>query len=134
MAGAQGLGELYAEEFVAAKTGGAAEDKQEGARKEARALVAALTARLDALSHFHFAPKPIVEDLAVRADVPALALEEVAPQARPAQPGNVSGRGPWCDSARCCEWPGAWTPHAAAVMPHGSARCSTAISLTCTYR
>ena len=82
-AGAQGLGELYAEEYVAAKTGGAAEDKAEGVRAEARALVAALTTKLDALSHFHFAPKPVVEDLAVRADVPALALEEVAPQARP---------------------------------------------------
>ena len=43
----------------------------------------ALFARLDALSHFHFAPKPVVEDMAVRAEVPALALEEVAPQARP---------------------------------------------------
>ncbi|KAK9835328.1 hypothetical protein WJX81_002321 [Elliptochloris bilobata] len=77
---AKGLGELYAEEYVAAKTGGAAEDKQEGVRVEARALVAALTARLDALSHFHFAPRPVVEDLTVRADVPALAMEEVAPQ------------------------------------------------------
>jgi len=79
----QGLGELYAAEYVAAKTGGVAEDRQDSVRAEARALVAALAARLDALSHFHFAPRPVVQDLAVRADVPALAMEEVAPQVQP---------------------------------------------------
>ncbi len=80
---AQGLGELYAEEYVAAAAGGAAEDRHAGARAEARGLAAALAARLDALSHFHFAPRPVVEDLTVRQAVPALALEEVAPQVPP---------------------------------------------------
>lgn len=49
-------------------------------RAEARALTRELFAKLDALSHFQYAPKPVIEDLAVRADLPALAMEEVAPQ------------------------------------------------------
>ncbi|MCO5586109.1 hypothetical protein L7F22_040048 [Adiantum nelumboides] len=48
-------------------------------RKEATRLFKALCVKLDALSHFHFTPKPVIEDMAVRVDVPALAMEEVAP-------------------------------------------------------
>lgn len=77
----QGLGELYEEEYVQAAAGGAAaDDRDEKVRSEARGLVKLLFAKLDALSHFHFAPKPVVQDLSIRADVPALAMEEVAPQ------------------------------------------------------
>ncbi|BDA50529.1 probable U3 small nucleolar ribonucleoprotein protein MPP10 at C-terminar half [Coccomyxa sp. Obi] len=77
----KGLGEIYEEEYVRAAAGGAAtQDRDEKVRAEARSLVKALFAKLDALSHFHFAPKPVIEDLSVRADVPALAMEEVAPQ------------------------------------------------------
>ncbi len=77
----QGLGDIYEEEYVRAAAGGAAtQDRDEKVRAEARSLVKALFAKLDALSHFHFAPKPVIEDLSVRADVPALAMEEVAPQ------------------------------------------------------
>ena len=79
----QGLGEIYEEEYVRAAAGGAAaDDRDEKVRAEARGLVKLLFAKLDALSHFHFAPKPVIEDLSVRADVPALAMEEVAPQVR----------------------------------------------------
>ncbi|CAL8464926.1 g4461 [Coccomyxa elongata] len=77
----KGLGDIYEEEYVRAAAGGAAtQDRDEKVRAEARSLVKALFAKLDALSHFHFAPKPVIEDLSVRADVPALAMEEVAPQ------------------------------------------------------
>lgn len=45
--------------------------------EQATLLFKALCSRLDALSHFNFAPKPVIEDMGVRADVPALAMEEV---------------------------------------------------------
>ncbi len=79
----QGLGEIYEEEFVqatAAVTGTALDDKEEKIRAEARVLTKELFAKLDALSHFQYAPKPVIEDLSVKSDVPALAMEEVAPQ------------------------------------------------------
>ena len=81
----QGLGDIYEEEFTkatAAATGTALDDKEEKVRAEARALTRELFAKLDALAHFQYAPKPVIEDLAVRVDVPALAMEEVAPQVR----------------------------------------------------
>lgn len=67
---------------MAATTAGAstAVDKQDAVRQEARILMKDLFGKLDALSHFHYAPKPIIEEMQVRADVPALAMEEVAPQ------------------------------------------------------
>ncbi|DBA80599.1 TPA: hypothetical protein ACH3X1_007858 [Trebouxia sp. C0004] len=78
----KGLGDIYEEEFVAATVGGAstAVDKQDAVRQEAKNLLRELFGKLDALSHFHYAPKPVIEEMQVRADVPALAMEEVAPQ------------------------------------------------------
>ena len=71
---------MYEEEYVRAKTGNAVEDKDESVRSEARLVLKALFSKLDALSHFHFAPRPIVKDMSVQREVPALAMEEVAPQ------------------------------------------------------
>jgi hypothetical protein len=61
----QGLGELYAEEFVRATSGNVAQDKEEPLRLQAKALFKALCAKLDALTHFHYTPKPVVEELEV---------------------------------------------------------------------
>ena len=78
----QGLGEVYEEEYVAATASGAttAVDKQDAVRREAKVLMNELFGKLDALSHFHYAPKPVIEEMQVRADVPALAMEEVGAQ------------------------------------------------------
>ena len=73
---------MYEEEYVAATASGAstAVDKQDAVRQEAKNLLKELFGKLDALSHFQYAPKPIIEEMQVRSDVPALAMEEVAPQ------------------------------------------------------
>ena len=63
-----------------AATGSAAEDKDDKFRVEAKLLLKGLFAKLDALSHFHYAPKPVIGEVRVQKDVPALAMEEVAPQ------------------------------------------------------
>ncbi|GAX81661.1 hypothetical protein CEUSTIGMA_g9089.t1 [Chlamydomonas eustigma] len=77
----KGLGELYEDDFVKAAVGGSAADKDERVRLEAKAIFQALVSKLDALSHFHFAPKPVLEELAVRTDVAAVLMEEAAPVA-----------------------------------------------------
>ncbi|GFR43851.1 hypothetical protein Agub_g4977, partial [Astrephomene gubernaculifera] len=76
-----GLGELYEQDYVRQVAGGTTEDKDERLRGEAKALFKALCFKLDALSRFHFAPKPVVEEMAVRSEVPAIAMEEAAPVA-----------------------------------------------------
>jgi U3 small nucleolar RNA-associated protein MPP10 len=49
--------------------------------QEIKALCTELFAKLDALSHLSLTPKPIVTDLEVQADMPAIAMEETAPVA-----------------------------------------------------
>lgn len=79
----QGLGELYEEQYVSAATGvTSAADRHQPVRDEACRLMRELFVKLDSLTHFHFAPKPVLEELQVRSDVPALAMEEVAPQVK----------------------------------------------------
>ncbi|KAI7734481.1 hypothetical protein M8C21_030289, partial [Ambrosia artemisiifolia] len=73
----KGLGELYADEY-AEKTGLVSQalsfsDEQ---KKEASLLFKRLCLKLDALSHFHFTPKPVIEDMSIQTNVPALAMEE----------------------------------------------------------
>ena len=79
----QMLGEEYADDFVRARTGNAVEDKDEKTREQCRVLLKTLFVKLDSLSHFHFAPKPIIKELSVQKEVAALAMEEVAPQVHP---------------------------------------------------
>ncbi|KAL2607436.1 hypothetical protein R1flu_026009 [Riccia fluitans] len=76
----KGLGALYEADYMR-QTGSAVAPttSTDLLKNEATLLFRALCSRLDALSHFSFAPKPVIEDMGVRADVPALAMEEVAP-------------------------------------------------------
>ncbi len=81
-----GLGELYEREYLKKTTGydrDAAERRTEedAAKEEMRRLFANLCSQLDALSNYHFAPRPVADEADVqnREDVPAIAMEEVLP-------------------------------------------------------
>ncbi|KAI9087515.1 hypothetical protein K1719_030385 [Acacia pycnantha] len=78
----KGLAEIYEEEYVQKTDPASAplsfKDEQ---KKEASMLFKRLCLKLDALSHFNFAPKPVVEDMSIQVNVPALAMEEIAPVA-----------------------------------------------------
>ncbi|KAJ4849662.1 hypothetical protein Tsubulata_019858 [Turnera subulata] len=78
----KGLAEVYEDEYVRTTNPDAAplsfSDEQ---KKEASVLFKRLCLKLDALSHFHFAPKPVIEEMSIQANVPALAMEEIAPVA-----------------------------------------------------
>ncbi|KAM3319105.1 U3 small nucleolar ribonucleoprotein MPP10 isoform X1 [Capsicum chacoense] len=78
----KGLGAIYEDEYVQ-KTGlvSTALSFSDEQKKEASILFKKLCLKLDALSHFHFTPKPVIEDVSIQANVPALAMEEVAPVA-----------------------------------------------------
>ncbi|KAL6906049.1 hypothetical protein ACP4OV_003650 [Aristida adscensionis] len=78
----KGLAELYEEDY-AQKAGLAPAPLSisDELKKEANTLFKRICLKLDALSHFHFAPKPVIEDMSIQAHVPALAMEEIAPVA-----------------------------------------------------
>jgi U3 small nucleolar RNA-associated protein MPP10 len=80
-----GLGELYEREYLKKAVGydKDADEKQteeDKAKDEMRQLFANLCSKLDALSNYHFAPRPIADEAEARAvTVPAIAMEEVLP-------------------------------------------------------
>ncbi|KAJ8498354.1 hypothetical protein OPV22_008906 [Ensete ventricosum] len=76
------LAEIYEEEY-AQKSGLAPAPLtvSDTFKNEASLLFKKLCSKLDALSHFHFAPKPVIEDMSIQVNVPALAMEEIAPVA-----------------------------------------------------
>lgn len=78
----KGLAEIYEGEYMQ-RTGlaSAPESSSDALKKEAALLFKRLCLKLDALSHFQFTPKPVIEDMAIQANVPALAMEEIAPVA-----------------------------------------------------
>lgn len=78
----KGLGDIYADEYVQ-KTGlvSTALSFSDEQKKEASTLFKKLCVKLDALSHFQFTPKPVIEDMSIQTNVPALCIEEIAPLA-----------------------------------------------------
>lgn len=78
----QGLADIYEQEYVQKTDPTSAplsfKDEQ---KNEASMLFKRLCLKLDALSHFNFAPKPVIEDMSIQSNVPALAMEEIAPVA-----------------------------------------------------
>eukprot|EP00466_Bigelowiella_natans_P014229 jgi/Bigna1/81655/fgenesh1_pg.82_\ len=81
-----GLAELYDREYVAKATGTNFDDEKlktelDEAHMEIAQLMSQLNHKLDALSNFHFTPKPHVEELRVATETPAISMEEVLPMA-----------------------------------------------------
>mmetsp|Transcript_29662 Transcript_29662/g.71378 ORF Transcript_29662/g.71378 Transcript_29662/m.71378 type:complete len:630 (-) Transcript_29662:32-1921(-) len=80
-----GLGELYEREYLKKAVGydkDAEEKKSEEdkAKDEMKQLFANLCSKLDALSNYHFAPRPVSDEAEVRpVTAPAIAMEEVLP-------------------------------------------------------
>ncbi|KAJ2052106.1 U3 snoRNP protein [Coemansia sp. S16] len=77
------LAEEYEDEYMAQKAGDAfvAEDDAKLAvtHREIDVQFRNLFAQLDALSHFHFTPKPATADIEIRTSAPALQMEEKLP-------------------------------------------------------
>lgn len=96
-----GLGELYEREYLKKAVGydvDAAEKQTEEdkAKNEMKQLFANLCSKLDALSNYHFAPRPVADEAEVRPiTTPAIAMEEVLPlhvsDARGVAPEEVYG-------------------------------------------
>jgi U3 small nucleolar RNA-associated protein MPP10 len=96
-----GLGELYEREYLKKAVGydKDAEEKkteEDKAKDEMKQLFANLCSKLDGLSNYHFAPRPIADEAEVRtSSAPAIAMEEVLPlhvnDARALAPEEVFG-------------------------------------------
>jgi U3 small nucleolar RNA-associated protein MPP10 len=96
-----GLGELYEREYTKKALGYDAdvaekESEEEKVKNEIRGLFANLCSKLDALSNYHFAPRPIADEAEIRpVTQPAIAMEEVLPlhvsEARGVAPEEVYG-------------------------------------------
>ena len=76
-----GLGQIYAQEFEQRFLGAAAPGEEAARKKEEEILVLwkKLNHQLDALSNFHYTPKPKVKEMEVRTNVSAIQMEEVIP-------------------------------------------------------
>lgn len=94
----KGLGELYEEDHVKKNNPdtyvSAADDKTAKEEKEIEAMWRDVSARLDALSSWHYKPKPVAPTLSVVADVATIAMEDAQPATAQAIAGESSRMAP----------------------------------------
>ncbi len=81
-----GLGDIYAEEFMTKSSASAQDEGKEDENiTNIKGLFHKICRQLDALSHFHYTPRPIVQEANVSAiSVPSISLEDVTPMAESA--------------------------------------------------
>ncbi|XP_038825540.1 U3 small nucleolar ribonucleoprotein protein MPP10-like [Salvelinus namaycush] len=72
------LAEVYEQEYLK-QNQQKTEDEENPAHAEIQKLMDSLFLKLDALSNFHFTPKPPVPEVKVVSNLPSIAMEEVAP-------------------------------------------------------
>ncbi|XP_068695223.1 U3 small nucleolar ribonucleoprotein protein MPP10-like [Montipora foliosa] len=72
------LSQIYEQEYLK-QTQVEAEEKENEEHEEIKRMMTKLFAKLDALSNFHFTPKPLKPELKVVGNVPVISVEEVAP-------------------------------------------------------
>ncbi|XP_059216018.1 U3 small nucleolar ribonucleoprotein protein MPP10 [Centropristis striata] len=74
----QSLAEIYEQEYLK-QNQKTTEEKENPAHVEIQKLMDTLFLKLDALSNFHFTPKPPVPEVKVVSNLPTITMEEVAP-------------------------------------------------------
>uniref|UniRef100_A0A672FBR6 U3 small nucleolar ribonucleoprotein protein MPP10 n=2 Tax=Salarias fasciatus TaxID=181472 RepID=A0A672FBR6_SALFA len=74
----QSLAEIYEQEYIK-QSQVKAEEEENPAHVEIQKLMDTLFLKLDALSNFHFTPKPPVPEVKVVSNLPTITMEEVAP-------------------------------------------------------
>ncbi|KAM9367084.1 LOW QUALITY PROTEIN: U3 small nucleolar ribonucleoprotein MPP10 [Symphorus nematophorus] len=74
----QSLAEIYEQEYLK-QTQEKTEEEENPAHVEIQKLMDTLFLKLDALSNFHFTPKPHVPEVKVVSNLPSITMEEVAP-------------------------------------------------------
>ncbi|XP_056100116.1 U3 small nucleolar ribonucleoprotein protein MPP10 [Rhinichthys klamathensis goyatoka] len=72
------LAEVYEQEYIK-QTQDKKEEEENPAHVEIQKLMDTLFLKLDALSNFHFTPKPHVPEVKVVSNLPSISMEEVAP-------------------------------------------------------
>ncbi|XP_067297808.1 U3 small nucleolar ribonucleoprotein protein MPP10 isoform X2 [Pseudorasbora parva] len=72
------LAEVYEQEYIK-QTQDKKEEEENPAHVEIQKLMDTLFLKLDALSNFHFTPKPHVPEVKVVSNLPSITMEEVAP-------------------------------------------------------
>ncbi|KAJ1915742.1 U3 snoRNP protein [Mycoemilia scoparia] len=79
----QSLAAEYEEDYLKQQSGSTwvdpRDDKVNKQHKELDDMFCSLCYKLDSLSNYHFTPKPAIPDVTIRADAPAIEMEEVLP-------------------------------------------------------
>ncbi|XP_070683687.1 U3 small nucleolar ribonucleoprotein protein MPP10 [Pempheris klunzingeri] len=75
----QSLAEVYEQEYLKQTQQKTEKEEENPAHVEIQKLMDTVFLKLDALSNFHFTPKPPVPEVKVVSNMPSIAMEEVAP-------------------------------------------------------
>ncbi|EQC42676.1 hypothetical protein SDRG_00404 [Saprolegnia diclina VS20] len=75
----EGLGDIYEKEYMKNAMGFEDTSDMKKEQEEIEAMFQKLCWKLDALSNFHFTPKPVVREMAVQSTAPAITMEEAVP-------------------------------------------------------